>query len=407
MNRSIVRLFGVVILLFAVLVVWTSRWTVFSATALNNNSLNKLSYFASLKVRRGTIYAADGTTVLARSVRQRGGTFKRVYPQGPLFSQAVGYYFPGGLESAGLEAASNNQLKGAPNALTNLFGSFNGTPKVGNDVYTTLDPTAQKLAQQQIQHAMSAYGATSGSVVAIVPQTGAVKALYSSPSYNNNEPNKCNPPGCSLFFNALQGRYPPGSTFKLVTTTAALDSGKYTPDSTFNGDSPVTISGHSLENDGNASYGQVTLTRALTDSINTVYAPLGVTLGPNLMQTYMSRYGFYSVPPLDYPVGQMFPSGALFFHGACNRSKDTEAAPGHKPLRRPGTHRDRPGPSGGHSVSDGDGRIGDREQRQVDAAAAHEQGRQQRRPDRGDGLTPGVRAGDEAEGGSGDPADDA
>jgi penicillin-binding protein A len=326
-NRSIVRLFGVVILLFTVLVVWTSRWTVFSATALDNNSRNSLGYYASLKVKRGAIYAADGTTVLARSVRQPGGTWKRLYPQGSLFSQTLGYYFPGGLGTTGLESASNTQLKGAPNALTNLFGSFNGTSKVGNDVYTTLDPTAQKLAQQEIQHAMSAYGATSGSVVAIVPQTGAVKALYSSPSYNNNAPSKCKPPGCSLFFDALQGRFPPGSTFKLVTTTAALGSGRYTPDSTFNGDSPVTVSGHSLENDGNASYGNVSLTKALTDSINTVYAPLGVTLGPKLMQTYMNRYGFYSVPPLDYPAGQMSPSGALFSHGACNRSQAPRLLP--------------------------------------------------------------------------------
>jgi peptidoglycan glycosyltransferase len=150
-------------------------------------------------------------------------------------------------------------------------------------------------------------------VVAIVPQTGAVKVLYSSPSYNdNNGPNKCKLPGCQLFFDATQGEYPPGSTFKLVTTTAALDSGRFTPNSIFNGNSPVTVSGHSLENDSNYSYGQVSLTKALTDSINTVYAPLGVTLGGTLMQKYMQRYGFGSVPPMDYPADQMHPSGEYY-----------------------------------------------------------------------------------------------
>jgi penicillin-binding protein A len=313
MNRSIVRLFGVVILLFTILVVWTSRWTVFSATSLDNNSLNRLSYFASLKVKRGAIIADNGE-VLAKSVKASGGTWTRKYPQGSLFAQIVGYYFPQkGQPPTGLESSHNSDLRGPQSALTSVFGSFNGTPTVGDDVYSTIDPKAQALARDSVQRVMSAYGAISGSVVAIVPQTGAVKVLYSSPSYNdNNGPNKCKLPGCQLFFDATQGEYPPGSTFKLVTTTAALDSGKYTPLSMFNGNSPVTISGHSLENDSNASYGQVSLTTALTDSINTVYAPLGVTLGGKLMQQYMQRYGFGTVPPLDYPADQMHPSGEYY-----------------------------------------------------------------------------------------------
>lgn len=327
MNRSIVRLFGVVILMFTVLVVWTSRWTVFSATALDNNHLNSLQYYASLKIKRGAILADDGQ-VLARSVKASGGIWKRTYPRGPLFSQVVGYYSPQ-FGKVGLESARDSELKGTSNALTSVFGSFNGTRSVGDDVHTTLDPKAQELARQQVQRVMSAYGATSGSVVAIVPQTGAVKVMYSSPSYNDNTPNApCKLPGCSQYFNATQGGYPPGSTFKLVTTTAALDSGKYTPTSTFDGDSPVTISGHPLENDGNASYGQVTLTYALTNSINTVYGPLGLKLGANLMQQYMQRYGFYSIPSLDYPANQMVKSGELFYKGSCgNRSNTPKLVP--------------------------------------------------------------------------------
>ena len=325
MNRSIVRLFAVVIALFGVLVVWTSRWTVFSANALNHNPLNQLSYFASLKVKRGAIFADNGE-VLARSVRARGGTWRRVYPQGSLFAQAVGYYFPQTYGAYGLEAARNYELRGgSQNALTNVFGSFNGTPKVGDDIHTTLDPRAQALARELLHATIASTGAASGSVVAIVPQTGAVKVLYSSPSYNdNNGPTKCKLPGCQVFFDATQGAFPPGSTFKLVTTTAALDSGRYTPDSIFNGDSPVTVSGHSLENDSNYSYGQVTLTKALTDSINTVYAPLGVTLGGSLMQKYMERFGFGSVPPLDYPANQMNASGEVFYPHECFGNKRAE-----------------------------------------------------------------------------------
>ncbi len=84
----------------------------------------------------------------------------------------------------------------------------------------------------------------------------------------------------------------------------ALDSGKYTPNSIINGKSPITVSGVPLQNDNNDNYGPVTLTKALTDSINTVWAQVGLALGRHTMQTYMHRFGFYSVPPLDYPPGR-------------------------------------------------------------------------------------------------------
>ncbi len=323
MNRSIVRLFGVVILMFSVLVVWTSRWTVFSATALNNNSLNRLQFYASLKIKRGAILADDGK-VLAKSVKSSDGTWNRVYPGGSLYSQVIGYFNAEEDQYAGLESARNTELKGLQGPLTSVFGNFNGVASVGDDVYTTIDPKAQGLAHQLLQRAITDDHAVSGSVVAIVPQTGAVKVMYSLPSYNDNKPlAKCDPPGCSQVFDATQGGYPPGSTFKLITTTAALDTGEYTPNSIFNGNSPVTISGHPLENDSNYSYGEVTLTDALTNSINTVYGPLGLKLGADVMQEYMERYGFYSVPPLDYPADQMIKSGELFYKPYCGNRSDT------------------------------------------------------------------------------------
>jgi peptidoglycan glycosyltransferase len=320
MNRSIIRLFGVMIVLFTVLIVWTSRWTVFSATALNHNPLNQLSYYASLKVKRGQILADDGT-VLAKSRHASGGTWKREYPEGSLFSQAVGYYFPLTVGSAGIEAARNDALQGPQSVLTSVFGSFNGTPKVGDDVHTTLDPTAQTQARQLLDSAVSRYGATAGSVVAMVPKTGAVKVMYSNPTYNDNDPKAPCGVGCLVNY-ATQSRLPPGSTFKLVTTAAALDTGKYTPDSVINGHGPIMVSGHPLQNDSGEEYGDVTLSDALTNSINVVYAQVGEALGANVMQDYMERFGFYSYPPMDYPVSQMVRSGELFYPGSCRNNKN-------------------------------------------------------------------------------------
>ena len=134
-------------------------------------------------------------------------------------------------------------------------------------MYTTLDPGAQRLAQQLL-------AGRAGAVVALNPQNGAIKAMYANPGYNDNNAGGAEGAERSdAFDRALQGRYPPGSTFKVVTAAAALDTGRATPTSTFNGNSPQTVSGVPLQNDGNASYGQVTLTDALTYSINTVFGP--------------------------------------------------------------------------------------------------------------------------------------
>ncbi|HTW12925.1 MAG TPA: penicillin-binding protein 2 [Solirubrobacteraceae bacterium] len=305
MNNAIVRLFGVVIVLFAVLVVWTSRATVFDATALQNNPLNKLAEFQSWKVKRGELVADDGQ-VLARSVAAGGGIWNRTYPFGSLFSQLVGYSNQQEGSAAGMEQYFTPQLSGPKSALAKVFGSFNGGTPVGDDVYTTLDPKAQKLAQELLRGRI-------GAAIAIVPQTGAVKVMYSNPTYNDNDPDAKCPPnalniGCT-FNMATQAMLPPGSTFKLVTTTAALDSGKYNADSIIVGNSPLKVSGTPLENDGNQSWGPVTLTKALTYSINTVYAQVGQNVGAQVMEKYMKRFGFYSTPPLQFPSDQMIASG--------------------------------------------------------------------------------------------------
>ncbi len=141
-------------------------------------------------------------------------------------------------------------------------------------------------------------------MVALDPRTGAVKVMYANPSYDNNQPNKI-PPGDSLFNDSTQARWPPGSTFKVVTAVAAIDSGRYTPHSIVNGNSPKTISGVPLSNDNNQSWGPIDLTTALTYSVNTVWAQVAESLGSQTMATYMERFGFYSKPPLDYPADQI------------------------------------------------------------------------------------------------------
>jgi peptidoglycan glycosyltransferase len=131
-----------------------------------------------------------------------------------------------------------------------------------------------------------------------------VRALAATPSFDPSDPAKAN-----TFNRATQGRYPPGSTFKAVTAAAALDSGRYTPGSQVNGRNHQIISGAPLDNFGGEDYGNIDLTFALTHSVNTVWAQVGVKLGKQKMADYMKKFGFYSDPPMDYPDNQMLPSG--------------------------------------------------------------------------------------------------
>jgi penicillin-binding protein A len=294
-NAPIARLFGVIVLLFALLVVWTSRWTVFDAGALNNDVLNRRTLIDELKIKRGRIIADDGT-VLARSVPAAGGTYTRFYPTSNLFAHAVGYSIAAQGRSAGLERSRGDALRGLQTGLSSIFGQL--TPRrVGDDVYTSLDPKAQRVALQGL-------AGRAGSVVAMDPRTGAVKVMVALPDYNNNHPD-AKGANVSTFNRATQSGYPPGSTFKVVTATAAIDSGKFTPNSVVNGNSPKTISGVPLSNDLNQSFGPITLTKALTYSVNTVWAQVAEQVGRATMTKYMKRFGFYAKPPLDYPPEQI------------------------------------------------------------------------------------------------------
>ncbi len=306
MSSPIVRLFAFVVALFAVLVVFTSRWTVFQASSLTSSPLNVRTLLDELQIKRGRILADDGKTVLARSVPASQHTWSRFYPTRDLFSQAVGYSIAAQGRQAGLEESRGPELRGVQTGLSSIFGQLSPRP-VGDDVYTTLDPKAQRVAVQGL-------AGRAGSVVALDPRTGAVLAMYANPTYDSNHAAKLGP-GESEFNNSTQAAWPPGSTFKVVTATAAIDSGLYTPNSTINGKSPRTVSGVPLQNDNNQSFGDISLTEALTFSVNTVFAQVAERVGRKTMTEYMKRFGFYSKPPLDYPANQIRASVPIDFHG--------------------------------------------------------------------------------------------
>jgi peptidoglycan glycosyltransferase len=310
-NRPIVRLYAFVFVLFGVLVAFTSRWTVFEASSLRTSALNKRSVLEQQRIARGEILAADGT-VLARSIRGAEGTYRRSYPTGSLFAHAVGYSFID-LGQTGVERYRSSALNGLERgSVQSILDQLQGRKPKGDSVQTALRPAAQRTA-------LSALAGHEGAVVAIQPNTGAVEVMASSPSYDPNSLNSSSAfqrltsdASSPLVNRATQFGYAPGSTFKVITAVAAIDSGRFTPESTVSGRNEVPISGVPLKNDNNESFGQITLTEGLVHSVNTVYAQVAEQLGKPTMARYMTRFGFNRKPRLDYPAEQMSSSGEYY-----------------------------------------------------------------------------------------------
>ena len=308
MNPPIIRLYAFFALLFGVLVLATSWWSVFGAKELRANTANRRPLLAEERIKRGTIRSADGK-VVARSLKFDKERYRRRYPTDAIFAHAIGYSFTK-LGRSGLEQFRNDPLTGRRTELIGAIDSLLGDRGVGDSIRTTLNSKAQQAAIDGLK-------GRKGAVVALEPSSGKVLVMVSDPSYDPNNLDRgdkferlsTDDANSPLVNRATQAGYPPGSTFKAVTATAALDSGKFKPDSTVSGKNGKKISGVPLNNFGGEDFGDITLTDALTNSVNTVWAEVGEKLGKKTMAEYMTRYGFYKQPPIDLPSDQLLASG--------------------------------------------------------------------------------------------------
>ncbi len=319
MNKPIVRIYGVILVLFAGLVGFTSYWSVFHADDLKGMSQNHRPLIEDQTIKRGTITTADGQ-VVAESTPQGGGAnpiYVRHYPEGTLYGHPVGYSYVQSTQSE-LERSENDTLVGATNEFSSILDQLRGHAQVGDNVTLTIDSNVQKAAFDALNaaNASTAGSNGAGAVVAIDPNTGAIKAMVSTPGYDPNAVANTSTfdklqhaKGSPLLNRATQSTYPPGSTMKVVTAAAALDSGEFTPTTTLNAPATIDISGTPLANDDGQPYGSIDMTTALTNSVNTFFAQVGEKLGPDTLVSYMKRFGFYSDPQLGYPDDEMAPTG--------------------------------------------------------------------------------------------------
>jgi penicillin-binding protein A len=345
-NRQINRLALVAVLLLAALIVATTYWQSWAAGSLAARQDNSIELVSQFQVSRGLILASNGKTLLAadRKVKRNGQTFFfRRYPSHGLAAQTLGYS-TSALSQTGLEESLDDYLTGATtnlsNAIQRTLDRLGGGTVYGDNVVLTLNAGAQALAQQLL-------GDRCGAVVAMNPRTGAVYVMASSPTY---DPNLIDKPGgyakvlktkgtcgdsSALLNRATDGLFTPGSTFKMVTAAAALDSGAFTPTSGFEDPGYCTEYGKKVLNalnpdqQGAESYGHVTLAEGFQHSINSVFCNVGKQIGAKTILDYTKRFGFYSTPPLETPANQRLPSG-LYNNGKLWFPKDpaTEVDPG-------------------------------------------------------------------------------
>ena len=327
MNKQLLHLSVVSMLLLTALIVATTYWQTWAVGALNDRQDNAIQQVAQLAVDRGRIVGANGKTVFATNIRKRvsGQTFySRRYPQKGLAAQVVGYATSGGTRT-GLEQSLDDYLTGANTNLSNALGHeldrLGGGTVKGNTLDLTIRPAAQRIALHDL-------GNRCGAVVALNPQTGEVYVMASTPTYDPNLLSQANGfakilkqkgecgDASALVNNATAGLYTPGSTFKLVTASAALDTGTFTPDSKFFDPGYCVDYGKKVYNasapdspNAHERFGHVTLTQALQHSINAVFCKVGQALGAKPILDYAKRFGFYSTPPLETPANERAPSG--------------------------------------------------------------------------------------------------
>lgn len=322
MTKELRRLSVVMLAMFLALFVSTSIIQVGQAENLANTPGNRRALYDSYQVQRGSIIAS-GTPIASSIPSDDVYSWQRQYVDADMWAPVTGYMNPVLDAKTRIEASENSVLSGADDNqfFSRIDRAITGQVPRGSNVELSLDVDVQRAA-------WDALGSQQGSVVAIEPSTGRILAMVSKPSFDTNalashDPDAVNAtyeqlvadPAQPLVNRAIEGDLnPPGSTFKLVVASAALASGRYTPDSSFPNPASYTLP-QSSSVVSNASGGAcgggdtVTLATALRLSCNIPFAELAVELGDDAIRAEAEKYGFntsFSMPltstPSTYPA---------------------------------------------------------------------------------------------------------
>ncbi|OBK76970.1 D,D-transpeptidase PbpA [Mycobacterium sp. 1164985.4] len=318
MNTSLRRVAVTIMALIVLLLGNATLTQVLTADGLRSDPRNQRVLLDEYSRQRGQISA--GGQLLAYSVSTNGRfRFLRVYPNPMTYAPVTGFYSLQ-YSSSGLERAEDSILNGSDERLfgRRLADFFTGRDPRGGNVDTTIKPQVQQAAWDAMEDGCD--GPCTGSVVAIEPSTGKILAMVSSPSYDPNLLATHNleaqsqawqrlrdDPNSPLLNRAISETYPPGSTFKVVTTAAALQRGAtVNTQLTAQPRIPLPDSTATLENFGGASCGgspTTSLREAFARSCNTAFVELGIDTGADALRSTARSFGLDApAPPIPLQV---------------------------------------------------------------------------------------------------------
>jgi penicillin-binding protein A len=335
-NRQITRLAVTGIGLIVALVVATTYWQAWAAGDLADRQDNQIERVAQFTIKRGDIRSRGLNYAINRAEKVGGRTlYFREYPQRGLAAHVHGYSTQSRFRT-GLERSMNDYLTGQNANLSTVLDTtldrLKGATIEGNDLVLTLNPKAQRAA-------LNALGTRCGAVVALEVRTGKVRVMASSPTYDpnlveghfnrvTNVRADCKRPD-ALLNRATAGLYAPGSIFKVVTASAAIDSGRFKPTSSFVDPGYCEVYGKRVNNyDTTSPFGRLDLATALKYSVNSVFCNIGKELGAKEIVDYAKRFGFYSIPPLETPTNERAASGLYKGTKLFDPKEDTDVDPG-------------------------------------------------------------------------------
>ncbi len=307
MNRAVRRISIAVLIMFVLLLANVNYLQAFEANSLSDKPGNSRAFAAQYQYQRGEITTSDGV-VIANS-KAVGGIYKyqRAYPLGEEYAPVTGYDALYG--ASGIEKTENSVLTGNSSSLAvrNVIDMITNKPRRGATVQLTINSKAQNAAW----NALKGLG-KSGAVVALDPSTGKILAMASYPSYdpnqlavldgtelNKNDQALLNDSNQPLLNRATSATYPPGSTFKIITSSTLFGQGKDSPSSVVDAPTSLTLPQSStklINNDGEAcgtmGNGKATIDTAFTESCNTAFANIGMQLGSAALKSEAEKYGF-------------------------------------------------------------------------------------------------------------------
>ena len=345
MNRALRRVSLACLVMFVALLINVNYLQGFQANSLANEPHNLRTFDQQFQYQRGSITTSDGVTIAASRPVKGIYKFQRYYPNAEAAAYAPVTGYDSIYSQTGIEQAENKLLSGTDPTLTvgNLVGLVTGKPQQGASVQLTLNSKAQLAAYQGLKA-----NGNSGAVVAINPSTGAILAMASYPSYNPNGYTTFNGAALNSYDKKLRGEssqpllnralnetYPPGSTFKIVTSSTAFNHLGLTPTSSIYAPTVLTLPetrNTLINNDGEvcgySGNNHAPVYVAFAQSCNTAFGHLGEQVGSTALKSEAEKFGLndsnLSVPmpasPSSFPLVQ---GGAYTAYSAIGQYDDT------------------------------------------------------------------------------------